>query len=162
MYHITYIPRKVFVVHLPERYLTFKRRGKLYIADFSRDDQVHVTKAYTKAEGERARQAYELVRNVGFPSYQETVHLVEDGNIAHMPVLSAADVHRAYELYGIHPKYVRGKMVKKKALRAVVDDNLILDEKKQMLYTDVMHINGSKFLVTVCGPLQLTRQCKIE
>ncbi len=35
-------------------------------------------------------------------------------------------------------------------------------KKKQTLYTDVMHIDGSKFLVTVCEPLQLTLQCKIE
>jgi hypothetical protein len=94
--------------------------------------------------------------------YQEAVHLAEDGNIAHMPVLSAADVHRAYKLCGIHPEYVRGKMEKKRASRAVVDKNLILDEKKQMLYTDVMHIDSSKLLVTVCEPLQLTLQCKIE
>ncbi len=79
-----------------------------------------------------------------------------------MPVLSAADMRRAYELYGVYPEYVRGKMVKKKASRAVVDDDLVLDEKRQMLYTDVMHIDGSKFLVTVCEPLQLTLQCKIE
>jgi hypothetical protein len=50
-----------------------------------------------------------------------------------MPVLSAADMHRAYELYDIHPENVYGKMVKKNALRAVVDDNPILDEKKQTL-----------------------------
>jgi hypothetical protein len=79
-----------------------------------------------------------------------------------MPVLSAADMHRAYELYGIHPENVYGKMVKKNALRAVVDDNPILDEKKQTLYTDVIHIHGSKFVVTVCEPLQLMLQCKIE
>ena len=66
-----------------------------------------------------------------------------------MPVLSAADVHRTYELYGIRPEYVCGKMVKKKASRAVIDDNLILDKKKQTLYIDIMHIDGSKFLVTV-------------
>ncbi len=75
-----------------------------------------------------------------------------------MPVLSAADMHRAYELYGVHPEYVCGKMMKKKASRAVMDNNLILDEKKQTLYTDVMHIDGSKILVTVCEPLQLTLQ----
>ncbi len=69
---------------------------------------------------------------------------------------------RAYDLYGAHPEYLHGKMVKKKASRAVINDNLILDEKKQTLYTDVMHIDGSKFLVTVCEPLQLTLQCKIE
>jgi hypothetical protein len=31
-----------------------------------------------------------------------------------MPALSATDVHRAYELYSVHPEFVRGKMVKKK------------------------------------------------
>ncbi len=71
-----------------------------------------------------------------------------------MSVLSAADVHRAYDLYGIHPEYVRWKMVKKKASRAFIYDNLILDEKKQMLYTDIMHIDGRKVFVTVCNPLQ--------
>jgi hypothetical protein len=103
-----------------------------------------------------------LIRNAGFPSYQEAVHLAEDGNIAHMPVLSAADVHRAYELCGVHPEDVCGKMVKKKTLTAVIDVNLKLDEKKQTLFIDVMHIDGSTFLVTVCKPLQLMLQCKIE
>ncbi len=49
-YDITYVPCEAFIVHLPERDITFKHRGKLYIADFARDSQVHVTKAYTKAE----------------------------------------------------------------------------------------------------------------
>ena len=53
-------------------------------------------------------------------------------------------------------------MVKKKASRAVVDDDLVMDAKKQTLYSDVMHVDGVKFLVTVCEPLQLTMQCKIE
>ncbi len=65
-------------------------------------------------------------------------------------------------MYGVHPEYIHGKMVKKKASRAVKDDYLILDEKKQMLYTDIMHIDGCKFLLTVCKPLQLTLPCKIE
>ncbi len=38
----------------------------------------------------------------------------------------------------------------------------MIDEKKQMLYTDVMHLDGEKFLVTVCKPLWLTIQCRIE
>ncbi len=121
-YDITYVPRKAFIVHLPERDLVFEHRGKLYITDFTRDGHVHVTNAYIKAEEEQARQAYTLIRNAGFPSYQEAVHLVEDGNIACMSALSATDVHRAYELYGVHPEYVRGKTVKEKASRAVIDD----------------------------------------
>ncbi len=103
----------------------------------------------------------ELLRTSGSPSYNEAVHLVEDGNITGLPGLTAEDVRRAYELYGQHPAYVRGKTVKKKTGRAIVDDDLVLDEKKQMLYTDVLHLDGEKFLVTVCKPLQLMIQCRI-
>jgi hypothetical protein len=60
------------------------------------------------------------------------------------------------------PEYVRGKLTRKIASRAVIDDSLVLDEKKQLMYTDVVHIDGNKFLITVCEPLQLTLQCKIE
>jgi hypothetical protein len=40
-----------------------------------------VTKAYTKAEEERAWQAYELIHNAGFPSYQEAVW--EEADLVH-------------------------------------------------------------------------------
>jgi hypothetical protein len=65
-------------------------------------------------------------------------------------------------LYGQHPACVRGKAVKKKTSRAIADDNLVLDEKRQTLYSDVMHMDGEKFLVTVCELLQLTIQYHIE
>jgi hypothetical protein len=123
---------------------------------------VHITQVYTKAEEERAKRPYELVRNSGYPSYQEVINLVEDGNIAQLPELTAEDVCRAYDLYGNPPEYTQGKMVKRKASRAVVDDDLVMDQKKQTLYSDVMHIDGVKFLVTVCELLPLTLQCKIE
>jgi len=57
---------------------------------------------------------------------------------------------------------VRGKMMKRKVSRAVYTDNLIMDERKQVLYSDVMHLDSHKFLVTVCEPLQLTLQCPVE
>jgi hypothetical protein len=52
-------------------------------------------------------------------------------------------------------------MTKKKISRAKIDDNLILKEKRQALYSDVMNIDGQKFLITTCEPLQLTLQCPI-
>jgi hypothetical protein len=90
------------------------------------------------------------------------IHLVEGGNIAQLPELTAEDMHRAYDLYGNPPEYVHSKMVRRKASQAVVDDDLVMDQKKQMLYSNVMHIDGVKFLVTVSTPLQLTLHCKIE
>jgi len=43
----------------------------------------------------------------------------------------------------------------------VIDDSIVLEEKKQILSSDVMHIDGQMFLVTTCEPLQLTLQCPI-
>lgn len=90
------------------------------------------------------------------------IHLVEDGNVEGMPALTKADVRRAYDLYGTHPAYVRGEMTKRAIGRTAVNHDLVLDEKRQALYTDVMHVEGRKFLVSVCEPLQLTFQCPVE
>jgi hypothetical protein len=79
-----------------------------------------------------------------------------------MLMLMAEDVKRAYELYGEPVGSVRGKMVNRKQSRAIYDKDLIMDEKKQVLHVDVIHLDGQHFLVTVCEPLQLVIQCPIE
>ncbi len=119
-------------------------------------------RAFTKAEIEQARTAYELIRAAGYPSYQEVIHLVQDGNIMHLPSLTAEDVQRAQELFGYPPGYVHGKLTKKTTGRAIVDNDLIIDRKEQVLHTDVMHIDGHKVLITVCEPLCLNLQVYIE
>jgi hypothetical protein len=65
-------------------------------------------------------------------------------------------------MYGSPPEFVWGEMTKKKVSRAIVDESLMLDEKKQVLYSDVRHVDSNKFLITVCKPLQLVMQCRIE
>jgi hypothetical protein len=47
-----------------------------------------------------------------------------------MLMLTAEDIKRAYDLYGEPVGSVRGKMTKKKASRALYDDNLLMDEKR--------------------------------
>jgi hypothetical protein len=46
--------------------------------------------------------------------------------------------------------------------RAPVDPTAVMKEKLQVLYTDVMHIDGQKFLVSVVEPLQLTIQAHLH
>jgi hypothetical protein len=41
-------------------------------------------------------------------------------------------------------------MTKKRVSQALYDDNLIMNGKKRILHTDVMHIGGHHFLVTIC------------
>ena len=167
-YLVTYVPQENFIVHLPETDIVFYRKAGMYVADweqyrtvFTTSTSTSSTAVYTKAEEVRARQAYEFLRTSGFPSPGEAIHLLQDGNIIGLPSLTVEDLRRAYDLYGTPPEYVRGKMTKKKISRATIDNNLLLKEKRQALYSDVMHIDGQKFLVTTCEPLQLTLQCPI-
>jgi hypothetical protein len=44
----------------------------------------------------------------------------------------------------------------------VIDPLAIMREKTQVLHTDVMHIDGQKFLISVAEPLQLTLQAYLE
>jgi hypothetical protein len=53
-------------------------------------------------------------------------------------------------------------MTKQAVKRAIVDEDLVLEEKNLILHSDVMHIDKNLFLVTVCDPLQLTLQVHIE
>jgi len=130
-YPITYEPYKGFTVHLPERDILFRRVGKLHVADFGVDRQVHMSQAYTKGEVSRAMKVRELQWVCGYPSYQELIYMLQDGNMSGMPNLTGQDARRTYQLYGNAPEFVRGIMTNKRVTRAVVDDDLLLEEKRQ-------------------------------
>jgi hypothetical protein len=162
LYPITYGPFVGFTVHTSVGDMLFEKKGKMHVADFAAYSSVLVTQVYTKAETARAHAVQELVRNAGYPSYQEVINLLQDGNFSHLPNLTAKDVHWAYDLFGKSAAFVRGRMTKQAAKRAVVDEGLVLKEKNLILHSDVMHIDKNLFLVTVCDPLQLTLQVHIE
>ena len=117
---------------------------------------------YTKEELHRAKEVYELIRNSGYPSPNEAMHLLTDGNVRGMPVLTVADLQRAYKVYSFYPEYVRGQLTKEKVSRSQVDLGLRSTDKNLRLYMDVMHLEGNMFLVTVADPLNLTLQSYVE
>ncbi len=88
--------------------------------------------------------------------------MLRDGNVANLPNLTTDDVRRANELYGKTADFVRDRMTWKKVSRAIVEDNLVLEEKWLSLYTDVMNVDGQRFLITICNTLHLTLQVGIE
>jgi hypothetical protein len=79
-----------------------------------------------------------------------------------LPNLNRQDIVCAYDIYGIPVAYVRGKTTRQAIARAVIDPEAIMKEKAQVLFTDVMHIDGFKFLISVVEPLQLTVQTPLE
>ena len=129
------VEEKYFIVHLPTTDIVFHRKGGMYIADWSQYKNAFTTVntgvgTYTMAEEARARQAYELLRTSGYPSIQEAIHIIQDGNITDMPTLTVEDLRRAYEIFGTPPAYVRGKMTKKRVSRAVIDQHIVFRREK--------------------------------
>jgi hypothetical protein len=49
------------------------------------------------------------------------VHIIHDGNVRGVPLLMQEDVERAYKIYGQHPEYVKGKLVKRMVGRMPID-----------------------------------------
>jgi hypothetical protein len=110
LYNITYVQKRAFIVHMEDRDLVFNRREKFYVADWGTERTVAATvqeneQLYMKEEVRRAKLAHEFVRNSGYPSLGEAVHLLTDGNVRNVPVLLPADEKRAYKIYGPHPEY---------------------------------------------------------
>ena len=103
---------------------------------------VLATQVYTKAETARAHAVQELIPNAGYPSYQELINILQDGNFAHLPNLMAKDERWAYDLFGKPADFVRGRMAKQAGKRTIIDDDLVLEEKNLVLYSDVMHIES--------------------
>lgn len=64
-----------------------------------------------KAERKNAKEAHAFLKNSGYPSQEEAVHLLQDGNIFGLSHLTREDLQRAYDIiYGTPPEYVREKM----------------------------------------------------
>jgi len=97
-----------------------------------------------------------------YPSPVEAQHLLKDGIVKGIPLLMSGDIEYAFKIYGQHPEYVKGKLVKKTVGQVPVDMALQSIEKEQMLHTDVMSVDGAKFLVIMSDPLSLTMQTWIR
>jgi hypothetical protein len=116
-----------FTVHMPEGDILFEKKGKLHVADFAAyRGNVLATQVYIKAETVCTHAVQELIRNAGYPSYQELINILQDGNFAHLPNLTAKDVHQAYDLYGKLAAFMWGRITKQAVKRAIVDDDLVL------------------------------------
>ena len=99
-FDITYLPGEGFVVHLKDRDILFARIGKLYVAkwdDVLNEASSHMTTQetelrYMMAKVKRAKQAHQLASTSGYPSVQELINLVEDGNVSGIPGITRVGI----------------------------------------------------------------------
>ncbi len=106
MYAVTYMLGQAFIVHLPGRDVEFKHVGKLYVANLNsllKSNAVFTTveeneEIYTRSEVQKAKAAYEFLKCSGYPSPEEAVHLLQEGNVFGLPDLARQDIVRAYDI----------------------------------------------------------------
>jgi hypothetical protein len=86
MDEVTYSRGEGFTVHMLERDIVLRRRDNLYVVDWAEVGTVHATvqeneSLYSVEQVQRAKLAHEFVRNCGYPSPAEAVHIIRDGNV---------------------------------------------------------------------------------
>jgi hypothetical protein len=96
-YDIMYLRREAFVVHMPGKDLIFKCRDKLYISERYAEGTVDTTVQeneilYSKNQVRWAKMAHEFLKNSGYPSLGEAVHLLTDGNVCGAPTIMKEDI----------------------------------------------------------------------
>ena len=172
LYAITYEPGHAITVHMDAGDMVFYRRDKIYVGDMREwetyrrepDAMAMVTTVtanearLTAKELRKVREARAFIKAAGYPTLKEAVRLVQDGNLVECRV-TASDIRLAFEVdtvNGVYPAMAKGKTVNGRPPRLPTDDSIKMDEPKQQLYTDVMHVMGKKFLITVAEPLHIT------
>jgi hypothetical protein len=145
----------------------------MYIADFSEwlvEDEERVVEVstdlclvtvvereslYSRKQVRRALEAGEYLRALGYPSLQDAVNIVRDGNVRNVPY-SIEDLRRFFDIYGARIPALRGKTTRRHVKGTMMEDTEAkLQLTKQVMVADVMHVTGEKFLVSVSSPLEI-------
>ncbi len=179
-YDITYDPCRSYTVHMEYQDLVFYRRDKMYVADMSAWETYPSTPRVmamvttvadneaklTTRELKRVEAARQFIKAAGYPPLKEAVHMAEDGNIVNSRV-TGQDIRKAFETdtaegTGVYPAMAKGKTVRRHTSRMSTDDNIKMQEVRQELHSDVMHVMSQKYLVSVVEPLHITLVTFVE
>ena len=166
LYPITALSR-AFIAHLPDRDVVFSLEGKLYIASlkpwiknsvckkvyFSSVSELE--KLYNEKERKMAKKAWQFAKRAIAPSLEEAIRLATFGNITGIG-FTAADLRRAYDIYGRLIEAIKGRMTKKKVARQEIETTSKWTDRPQNMTMDLVFIDHQIFLLTVTNPLQLT------
>ena len=168
---VTYNPGVSYTVHMGDRDLVFHRRDKFYVGDFSewvheeyQDDEVVLSgmtvaekeHLYTRKERRKAIYAGRFIKNAGYLLEREAVAMARDGNLKNIPY-DAVDIKRHFDIYGPSAAHLQGKMTQRKVSSLNQVDVRLRDKRRdQTLTSNVIHVIGLQFLVSVAQPLELT------
>lgn len=109
---------------------------------------------YTHRQIKHAELAREYKRKLGYASTGQLIKLISQGKLANCDV-TAQDVVRALDIWGPDLGSLKGKTPSHKA--QIEDEQPILNQlqdQNQIMYIDIMFVNGSPFLIAVVKPLE--------
>ena len=111
-------------------------------------------KKYTVRQIKQAELAREYQRKLGYSSPGQLIKLIGQGKLVKGDVTSQ-DVLRALDIWGPDLGNLKGKTTSHQAQieeEQPVSDNL--QDKNQIMYIDIMFVNGNPFLIAVVKPLE--------
>ena len=157
--------KEAIVAHTLKGDILFYQRGDLYLADFRDHLTQRALSGMTTAEREqlfdkstvkRAQEAGQFIRSAGFPSEQTAINLVRSGNINNLPI-EVQDIRNFFEIYGTPIPAIRGKttqdhhVFKKDNYDSGLREQVTIQEQ----ISDIMHVAGRKYLISMVTPLQV-------
>ena len=164
-----------FRVETPSGTYTFKRRGKLYVCDFSqppeplRDRDVVLLatvsdneKLYCRRDVVQARRARDLEARLAYVPAAELRKILNSGAVIECPVTSV-DVSKAEKIYGAAVPGLKGRTVRRTPMdgRTIEPASEAVDKVLHM-HMDVMYVNSHPFLLGVFMPINLTVATVLE
>ena len=110
-------------------------------------------KLYTKREVASARSARELLARMGYPSVEEAISMLRDGNDFSV---TEYDFRVADTIWGKDIASIKGKTTKRKSQPAMLTLTPTVVQQQQILSIDIMFVEQVALLVAVSHPLDLT------
>ena len=119
-------------------------------------------KKYTVKQVKQAELAREYQRKLGYASPGQLIKLIGQGKLVNSNI-TAQDVVRSLDIWGPDLGSLKGKTPSHQA--QIEEEQPILDklqERNQIMYIDLMFLNGNPFLIAVVKPLEYVMVNKLN
>jgi hypothetical protein len=137
----------------------FINKKDLYVYSTDTDIQINATsneneKQYSKRDVDKAREAREIERRLGYPSVARIIDAINSGAIIEVPVVSQ-DFARNHRIWGPAVAAIQGKTHNQKT--SIEKINMVPRVVTDIhMHCDIMFVTGNAFLISVGVPIGLT------
>jgi hypothetical protein len=152
----------LFRVTLPdESLLIFRNINNLYICNIPKDVvQQSANKPHSESLSFHGHHEAEmLIKKLGYPSDRAVVKALQNGSIHNSPV-SSSDIYSMRGAHGPSVPVLKGKSTRRKLQLPTTENFQPIVSKSQELSIDMMHCNGTSYLISVARLIDLTLSSK--